>query len=153
VTGQPVEAQPGGNVRGLGMFAVTGGIAAACNLGSRAAFSLVMSYSLAIILAYVVGMVTAFVLARQFVFRPAEDGVVREFLRFAGVNVAALAQVWAVSVGLVTYVFPWAGFEWHPETVAHVIGVASPIFSSYFLHKHFTFRAAAARKTPAPERI
>jgi putative flippase GtrA len=40
-------------------------------------------------------------------------------------------------------VFPWMAFHWHPEDVAHLIGVASPIFVSYYAHKHFSFRPGA----------
>jgi len=59
------------------------------------------------------------------------------------VNLAAVAQVWVVSVGLARLVFPVAGFVWHAETVAHVIGVAVPVFTSYLGHKHFSFATKA----------
>ena len=36
-------------------------------------------------------------------------------------------------------VFPSAHFDWHADDLAHVIGVASPILLSYYLHKHFSF--------------
>jgi putative flippase GtrA len=62
-------------------------------------------------------------------------------MRFALVNIAAIAQVWIVSVGLARFVFPAAGFTWHAETVAHVIGVAVPVFTSYVGHKRFSFAA------------
>jgi putative flippase GtrA len=134
-TGTPARAGSG-----LARFVVTGGIAALVNLGSRIVFSLALPYVAAVPLAYVVGMVVAFLLARRFVFTPGQDGPWREFGRFAAVNVVALLQVWAVSVGLAEWLFPRIGFAWHAETVAHLIGVASPVVTSYFMHKHFTFR-------------
>jgi putative flippase GtrA len=72
--------------------------------------------------------------------RPAV-AVASEYTRFALVNLAAVAQVWIVSVGLARLAFPAIGFTWHAETVAHVIGVAIPVFTSYLGHKHFSFAA------------
>jgi putative flippase GtrA len=85
-------------------------------------------------------MVTAYVLARIFVFPRSGRSAPQEFLRFALVNVVSLTQVWAVSVGLAYHLFPAIGLAWQPELVAHVIGLASITVTSYYLHKHFSFR-------------
>jgi putative flippase GtrA len=99
----------------------------------------------AIACAYLAGMVTAFVLARIFVFRAETGGAHWQFLRFAAVNAVALVQVFLVSVGLARFVFPSLGIAWLGETAAHVIGVLSPVASSYVLHKHFSFRQGNRR--------
>jgi len=125
------------------LFLGAGGAAALVNILSRIALSLVMPYEVAIVVAYVVGMTTAYLLNKYFVFAASGRGVTSEYLRFALVNLAAVAQVWIVSVGLARLVFPAAGFAWHAETVAHVIGVAVPVFTSYLGHKHFSFAAKA----------
>ena len=122
-------------------FAVAGGIAAAANIASRWVFSLALVYEFAVACAYLVGMTTAFVLNRAYVFDRPENGVAGQFVRFAAVNALAFAQVWGVSVGLDRLVFPAIGWTWHAETVAHTIGVLSPIATSYLGHKHFSFRA------------
>lgn len=124
------------------LFLITGGMAAAVNIVTRMLLELYCSYEVAVGLAYLVGMVTAFILARVFVFRPVGGGAHGQFVRFALVNGVAFVQVWLVSVGLAEIVFPAAGFTWRPETVAHVIGVLSPVVTSYILHKRFSFRAA-----------
>lgn len=121
-------------------FIVTGGLAAAVNVLSRLALSQLFSFQVAVVLAYLVGMTTAYGLARAFVFQRSGHSVRREYARFALVNLVALAQVWGVSVGLVSWLFPALGFTFHGELVAHVIGVASPVFTSYYGHKFFTFR-------------
>jgi putative flippase GtrA len=123
-------------------FACTGGIAAACNLSARILMSRVMRYELAVLFAYLVGMTVAFVLARSFVFEKSDTAWHAQLGRFAIVNVYSFTQVWLVSVGLVRLVFPRLGFHWHPQTVGHLIGVASPLFVSYYAHKHFSFRSA-----------
>jgi putative flippase GtrA len=120
-------------------FLITGGIAALVNLGARIALNLVMPFEVAVIVAYLCGMTTAYVLARQFVFARSGRAVHDEYVRFTLVNLVAAAQVWIVSVGLADILFPWLGFAWHSHTVAHVVGVAVPIFTSYLGHRHFSF--------------
>jgi putative flippase GtrA len=127
-------------------FLITGGIAALVNLGTRIVFNLFMRFEIAVIVAYLCGMTTAYVLARYFVFERSGRAVHDEYIRFTLVNLVAIAQVWIVSVGLADYGFPWLGFTWHSYTVAHVIGVAVPIFTSYIGHKRFSF----ARKIEKP---
>jgi putative flippase GtrA len=124
-------------------FLVTGGISAACNIGARFLMSRVMRYELAVLFAYLIGMIVAFILARTFVFEKGERGWQAELARFATVNVFGLSLVWLVSVGLVRLVFPRMKFYWHPEDVAHLVGVASPVFISYYAHKYFSFGSAA----------
>jgi putative flippase GtrA len=123
------------------LFVLAGGTAALVNILSRIALNWVMPYEVAIIVAYLCGMTTAYLLNRYFVFAASGRGVASEYTRFALVNLAAVAQVWIVSVGLARLVFPAIGFTWHAETVAHVIGVAIPVFTSYLGHKHFSFAA------------
>ena len=62
-----------------------------------------------------------------------------EFLRFIIVNVISLAIVWTVSVSLRNIIFPGFEMDFYPETVSHIIGVASPAIFSFFAHKTYTF--------------
>lgn len=127
----------------LALFVVTGGIAAGLNIGSRWLLGYFVSYEVSIGIAFLIGMTTAFFLARIFVFEPVAGDAHWQFVRFSLVNAIALVQVWLVSVCLARVVFPAIGFVWQPELVAHVIGVISPIASSYVLHKRFSFRGPA----------
>jgi putative flippase GtrA len=120
-------------------FLITGGIAALVNLGTRIAFNVAMPFEVAVIMAYLCGMTTAYVLARQFVFERSGRAVHEEYIRFALVNLIAIVQVWIVSVGLADIVFPRIGFDWYPYTVAHLVGIIVPVFTSYIGHKHFSF--------------
>lgn len=121
-------------------FAVTGGVAALVNLAARWLLNFVISFELAVAVAYLFGMLTAYVLARLFVFDASGRGVRSELYRFTLVNLVALVQVWLVSVGLAEWLFPAIGFRWHAYDVAHLIGVASPIVTSYLGHRHYSFR-------------
>jgi len=123
------------------LFLFAGGTAALVNILSRIAFNWLMPYEVAIVVAYLCGMTTAYLLNKRFVFASSGRGVASEYTRFALVNLAAVAQVWVVSVGLARLVFPAISFIWHAETVAHVIGVTIPVFTSYLGHKHFSFAA------------
>ena len=124
-------------------FVLTGGAAALVNLVARYAISFVLIYEIAVAVAYLIGMTTAFLLSRNFVFKASGRSWLNEYGRFALVNAFAFGQVWLVSIGLARIVFPAIGFDWHAEDVAHVIGVASPIATSYYAHKNFSFKVAS----------
>jgi putative flippase GtrA len=126
-------------LRRFALFLAASGLAAAVNILSRIAINTVVSYEVAIILAYLLGMTTAYVLTKFFVFLSTDRKITAEYARFALVNVVAIVQVWCVSVGLARLLFPAIGFTWHADTVAHIIGVASPVYTSYLGHKHFSF--------------
>jgi putative flippase GtrA len=122
------------------LFVALGGFAAALNIAVRILFSLVMSYESAVALAAVVGLVTAFLLNRRFVFDASTRRTSVQLSRFAAANVVAFAQVWLVSVVLARYVLPSVGLASHADLLGHAIGVASPIVTSYYLHRDFSFR-------------
>jgi putative flippase GtrA len=126
------------------LFLVIGGIAALVNILSRIVLNPAMPYEIAVFAAFLCGMTVAFWLGRQFVFKPSGRAVADEYLRFGLVNLVALAQVWIISVGLARLVFPAIGFTYHADTVAHVIGVVAPVFTSYLGHKYFSFQPKRA---------
>ena len=129
-------------------FLFTGGLSALINVLSRIGFEVLLrrqglgpitSYEIAVVVSYLVAMTCAFLLAKLFVFAGSARALHVEFGRFALVNVAALIQVWLVSVLLARLVFPAIGLTWNADTIAHVIGVLSPVLISYHGHKRFSF--------------
>lgn len=122
------------------MFLLTGGFAAAVNWGSRIVYNIWMPFTTAIILAYITGMITAFILAKIFVFKSSTQSAGRSVFFFTLVNLVAVLQTWAVSVGLAYYLFPRLGMTWHDRDIAHLVGVAVPVISSYFGHKRWSFK-------------
>lgn len=123
-------------------FLAVGIVAAIVNLASRVALSEIVFYEVAIVLAFVLGLTTAFLLNRRYVFFDAGNDRGRQYVRFTLVNLAALAQVWVISVAFARVILPAISWDWHPEFVAHAIGVGSPVLTSYYAHKWFTFRSA-----------
>lgn len=121
-------------------FLITGGISALVNLASRYVFNFFLPFSWSVILAYILGMLTAYNLFRLFVFSPSGRNVSSEVWRFVLVNLIALSIVWSVSMTLVCIIFPKIRFTWHPEDVAHFIGVLSPAVPSFIGHKFFSFQ-------------
>jgi len=121
-------------------FVVTGGIAALLNFGSRILLGYFVPYVPSIIIAYIVGMVTAFVLNRWLVFKEADGSIHHQVAWFIAINVLAVLQTLLVSVALADWLLPLLHIEWHRETLAHAVGVATPVVTSYLGHKHFTFR-------------
>ena len=124
------------------LFVLIGGFAAGVNLLARILFSSVLSFEIAVVVAYPIGMTVAFLLNRNFVFDGKHSGATGQYIRFFIVNIAALVQIWLVSVALLRFIFPLIGFEFHTEIIAHGIALASPILTSYFAHKYFSFRQA-----------
>jgi putative flippase GtrA len=124
-------------------FVLAGGLAAAVNWLSRIALSTVLSLELAVVIAYVIGMTVAYILNRLFVFAASGRSASDESIRFALVNIVALGQVWLVTIGLARFVLPALGWDWHAASIAHAVGVASPILTSYLGHRHFTFSKKA----------
>lgn len=136
--------------RGMGerrrflLFVGIGAFAAGVNLVARLVLNLVMPYEAAILVGYPFGMTTAFLLNRTFLFEGSALGWHVQYARFALVNVVALGQIFLVSVLLDRLLLPWIGWTWHADTVAHAVGLASPIVTSYWAHKHFSFARAGA---------
>ena len=122
------------------LFLVAGGIAAGVNFLLRILLNRWMPYAAAIVVAYAFGMLTAFVLNRRLVFPQASKALRHQALWFAIVNLAAVLQTLAISLLLAWVVFPSTGFGWHPETVAHAIGIGIPVITSYIGHKYITFK-------------
>ena len=121
------------------LFLVAGGVAALANFGSRILLSLALPYVPAIVLAYCIGMATAFLLNRAFVFKGASNPLGHQLAWFVAVNLLAVAQTVLISLLFARWVFPAAGMDWHPETVAHALGVLVPVVTSYYGHKHLSF--------------
>ncbi|WP_031362318.1 GtrA family protein [Caballeronia sordidicola] len=122
------------------VFLLTGGFAAAVNWGSRIVYNIWMPYSSAIIVAYITGMITAFILAKLFVFKSSTQSTGKSVFFFTLVNLVAVLQTWAVSVGLAYWLFPRLGMNWHDRDIAHLVGVAIPVFTSYVGHKRWSFK-------------
>jgi putative flippase GtrA len=110
------------------------------NIVSRIGFSTVVRFELAVLLAYGIGMLTAYLLARRFVFVDSRTSIRRSFAAFALVNLFAVLQTWLVSVGLRNWLLPLLGIAVFRDLLAHSIGVAVPVVSSYFGHKHISFK-------------
>ena len=124
------------------LFLITGGTAAGVNFVSRMVFNQWVSFSTAVVLAYGMGMVTAFLLARAFVFTQSEQTVGRSAAWFFLINLVAVAQTWLVSMGLLLYGLPVLGIVQFAPELAHAAGVIVPVFTSYWGHKHFSFKSS-----------
>lgn len=121
-------------------FLMVGIVAAAINIASRIALSTVLPFEVAVVGAFLIALTAAFLTFRSFVFERSERSFTVQYFRFSLVNAIALIQVWLVSVGLLRWVFPYIGWNFQAELISHIIGVGSPILTSYFAHRAFTFK-------------
>lgn len=121
-------------------FVGIGAIAAFANLVARYLLDLFMPFEAAVIIAYMLGMMIAFIAFQKVIFGDPTTPLKRRIIRFSQVNMIGLALAWLVSTTLARIVLPFAGWTFHPFEFAHLAGVATPAFSSYILHRRYTYR-------------
>lgn len=90
-------------------------------------------------------MTIAFVLNRRFVFKKAGNALHEQAFWFVTVNILAILQTIAISLLLARWFFPLIGLNFYPEAIAHAVGVATPIFTSFIGHKHLSFKITPPR--------
>ena len=134
------RANPTAALAQFARFVATGSIAAVTNLIARAILDNVLPFEAAVVLAYIAGMVVAFILFQRAIFGNPGSPLRRRIFRFTLVNMLGLAIATIVSTLLARQVLPALNWTFYPFAVAHFIGVAAPTLSSYFLHKHYTYR-------------
>jgi len=124
----------------FGRFLLAGGLAAGANFGSRFAFSILFSFEIAVVCAFVVGLTTGFILMRGYVFEAKNKPLMPQIWRYGAVNLFALLQTLVISVVLARWFLPLLGIKGLAEPIAHAVGVAVPVVTSYFGHKLATFK-------------
>jgi putative flippase GtrA len=126
-------------------FLLAGGMAAACNFGSRFFYSIFVDFSTAVVLAFLTGLTVGYLLTKFLVFTTSGNSVVHEMAWFVAINLLALAQTWGLSVYLAQLLPQYAFFQgasgpqWS-HAIAHGAGVILPVFTSYVGHRYLTFR-------------
>jgi putative flippase GtrA len=121
-------------------FLLVGIAAAAINIVSRVLISYFLRFEYAVAAAFPIALTFAFFMSRLFIFEASKRPVWEQYVRFWLVNLAALVQVWLISIGLTHWIFPMIRWTLYPELLAHTIAVCSPVLTSYYAHKVFTFR-------------
>lgn len=141
-------------------FVLCSGFAATVNFSSRIIYNQWLNFSWSVVAAFITGLITAFVLNKLFVFKESQQSVHRSAFFFLLVNLFALLQTWAISMGLAYYVLPYWNITQAiydifslveltspklddiqvNKAVAHAIGVIAPVFTSYLAHKRWSFR-------------
>lgn len=100
---------------------------------------MVASFEVAVCLAYTLGMLTAFLLNRVLVFKSSDRPISQQAAWFIAINAISLLQTLAISILLKCWLLPALSWPLDIPLSAHLVGVAVPIFTAYFGHKHFTF--------------
>ena len=121
-------------------FLLSGGFAALMNIASRTLFSEYFSFVTAVTLAFFVGLCSAFFLMKKFVFTTAQIFSTVQFIRFLFVNLVTLLLTIFISVVVANALISLSFSIGSAELAGHVFGVTVPVVSSFFAHKHFSFR-------------
>jgi putative flippase GtrA len=122
-------------------YLVAGFVAAGANYGSRFLFSRWVVFELAVTLAFFVGLLVGFLLMRHYAFEATQGALGKQALLYGAVNALALLQTLVISIVLARYALPALGFAGaQRDALAHAVGVAVPVMTSYFGHRWGTFR-------------
>lgn len=116
-----------------------GGFAALVNFVSRIIFNFWFSFEVSVVLAYLIGMITAYILTKIFVFKAKSVGLVSSSIKFTIVNILAVLQTYFISVYLYYWLNNNINFDYNKE-VAHFVGIAFPVITSYIGHKYYSFK-------------
>lgn len=122
------------------LFIIAGGIAAVVNFIARIIFNQYFDFSKSVLLAYLIGMATAFILTKIFVFNKSKIKLWQSAMLFIFINSIAIAQTWAICMGLNYYVLPSLGISYYAAEIASAIGIMFPVLTSYLGHKHLSFK-------------
>ncbi|HEX2730886.1 MAG TPA: GtrA family protein [Polyangiaceae bacterium] len=126
-------------------FLIAGGTAAALNWGARYVCSWFVPYEVAVVLAFLVGLLSGFLLMRGWVFGAAEAPLPKQFATYVAVNLLALLQTLVISSVLARWLLPAIGIERYAAGIAHAVGIAVPVVTSFVGHKKATFRKPETR--------
>lgn len=121
------------------LFLICGGLAALVNFVSRVVLDAWFPFHISVFIAYIMGMIVAFVLNRYVVFPAGTQTFFRSVLYFILVNILGLFLTWLISVLIYYYVFVPLMFDFFAKEIAHLLGIAFPVFTSYIGHKYFSF--------------
>ena len=148
-TGTPIAGRKPANARSLlGLFLsvqflkflVVGATAALAHWLARFLLTGPVGYEWALVLAYALGIAVGYGLNAVFVFSDAVTTRRQQVTYFVAFNLMMAPVVIGIAYALSEYAFPAIGWTYNPRGVAHGIGVASPIFINFLLHKFFTFK-------------
>jgi energy-coupling factor transport system substrate-specific component len=124
-------------------FLVAGSVASLVNWLARFPLELAMPFAAAVLGAMVIGMVCGFLLYDRWVFPGSVRPLFRKIRDFVAVNIASQAVMFVVSVGVRELLLLGDWSVTLAGAAAHLIGIATGAFFSYFGHRSITFRARA----------
>ena len=122
------------------IFLLTGGVSATVNFFSRILYNVAVPFSVAVALAYVTGMAVAFILAKRYVFGNSPYSLRKSVILFAVVNGVGLLESWLVSMVFEYHILPIIGVYEFTRSIATLIGIAVPAFTSFIGYKYWVFR-------------
>ncbi len=98
------------------------------------------SFEISVLMAYPIGMITAFLLNRMLTFIVYDaKPIYKQFTYFVIFNFIGIAETVLVSIVLAEYVFILFVTGPLRYDLAHALGLAVPMFTSFLGHKYFSF--------------
>lgn len=122
------------------IFLITGGISALANFLSRIFYNGFVTFSVAIVCAYITGMIVAFILAKIYVFTEHSHSLAKSAILFSVVNFLGFTQAWIVSMVLEYHILPAIGIHQFDKSIATLVGISVPAFTSFIGYKYISFK-------------
>jgi putative flippase GtrA len=126
----------------FGKFLLVGGLAATLQWLSRFAFDLYFSYSLSVVLAFGIGVTSGFLLNRAIVFQSTKGNGTNQLASYILINLAGLPLIWWISIMLGEKLLPQFMPSETAKALGNGIGILSPVFINFILHKFITFQTS-----------
>ncbi len=85
-------------------------------------------------------MVLAYYLAKRFVFKKNKKSIFSSFALFSFINLLAVSQTLLISLISREYLLEKMNNLQYINFISHILGVATPVFTSYLGHKYLSFK-------------
>ena len=118
-------------------FIAIGLLAVCVNFFTRIVFSMEFNFFISVLLSQCIGMIFAFYLFKNYLFKSSKRSF--QLLKFLMVNLLSLLIILIISHTMAFFLLPAVGILKFKYEIAHFIGIGSTAFTSFILHKYWTF--------------
>lgn len=122
------------------LFLLAGAAGAGVNFISRIYLNIFFSFENSVLISCLFGMGTAFFISKNFVFSKSSNTLFKSAAIYCGINAISILQTWAVSMMTFRLIYNVPHLKLYCYEISHLLGLAVPVFTSYYGNKYLTFK-------------